>query len=75
MSNNTEINEKKKENTKWMKRMAWVILITFLIICVMSVIGVVLIGIFQKTVTNIEKGVESTLLSTGLSIIGIAIAV
>ncbi len=75
MSNNTEINEKKKENTKSMKRMAWVILITFLIICVMSVVGVVLIGVFQKTVTNIEKGVESTLLSTGLSIIGIAIAV
>ena len=146
MPNNTETSEKKKDNTKSMKRMAWLILITFLIICVVSVVGVVLINIFNvpisklngfdkkinsvdekvdlvrfkvelidtnldvdsektdiideniriveskineidskieeinlsddlKSGSDVDKGIESTLLATGLAIIGIAIAV
>ncbi len=75
MSNNTKTGEKKKDNTKSMKRMVWATIITFFVICIVCIAGIVLISIFQNDISNIEKGVESTLLATGLSIIGLAIAV
>lgn len=51
----------------------WVLSISFILISIICVVGVILIHIFNTD--YIAEGVEATLLASGLSIIGIAIAV